>query len=1612
MYSFDYSYWSATDPSDPRYASQETVFEDIGTAVLDHALSGYNCCVFAYGQTGSGKSYTMMGGAGKEAGLIPRICQALFAAIGAAADGSSDESFHVEVSYLEIYNERVRDLLNPRQNSSGEGGGGGGLRVREHPSLGPYVEDLTKAAVSSIDQVLAHMSQGNKARTVAATNMNEASSRSHAVFTIMLARRTHNRESDTISERVARISLVDLAGSERATSTMATGVRLKEGARINQSLAALGKVISALADQADCKHKSANGQTGAPAASGFVPYRDSVLTWLLKDSLGGNSRTFMIATISPSDYGETLSTLRYADRAKHIVNVATVNEDATVKLVRELKEEIAELRKRLSLTGPNSAQGGDLEDQLVANEKLIAEMNQTWEQKLQRTQALQMEREQALAALGIAIDTNSAGMGVGLHAPRDIPHLVNLSEDPLMSECLVYNIKAGRTLVGTAPDADIRLGGNSVCAHHCWFEYDQQSSALTVCPIGDSLVLVNGQHIVRDAQLYSGFRVIIGSTSVFRLNHPLQARRDRERGITQQRSSQMSDDTTPSEMMDAGTVDWHYAWNEAHRDESGNGYSNDSSLGSPAMWANDRDYDAPSEMSSNGHSFPTTHALDIIGAQQLRPSSQLSFRRNHSSLAQQQHHQRRWRRNSSAATDIVSSSSSPHMPHSPLLSRNLRARGHTLSVATPPANGMRPWASGTVGAPDAQQQQQQAHERRLAWLLLRQWRHYRLVKVGEEMLRNAVHLKEANVIAKELGQKVVYQFAILRGGADAYPESPLEPDALPAILSDWDTITIDDVDNGMRSGRAKEQRRGSLRLGAPDSAAAAHSVPPQVVVKVLDIARTCWYVWSVATLHTQLDRMRRLSAVSGSYRAHLELDPFHAGAPRYSCIGTATYPVWPGTRAYSTKIDAPVIDNLSRLERGRARGSMAALPVRGRRGGARAWTVIVHIRSLHGVNENELSEIHCRMRLARLPELLDSDSDEAAATADKAGTAVLVSASADRAARHNSPVRGFGDGAINIQFRQQWTVDMLAQDTCVVVDFFGRAKPLALRRAFHEDVQMEQQQGAVACNDLSSSQRLLVERLHEEELFVDSTHEVALWIRVLELDSNGDWEQAPCEFSSGNPTLTLRQGVQRRIEVVVGHNTSTHLRFECIEAMCIGRPELVDAKGRLAQTQQQKQQQQQDLGAAAIVDLPGVRATVADQRIDNRCFVSAIAPWDSSVLGSRLLDAPTARGMRVRLTLELHADIANGTAPLVLTTTFHVRVCARQSSSARGSGWLAAMAEGTSNFLRGGSIGDHIARTNSSPSSLPHLASQQQLPPLDSGVWRVFAVTLGASGPLLRGKADMWRLNTGNKYVRGEEALLPWRPRSVAFVEHFHRTEMRDAWRLRVARTRERLEAMGPTALRIPRADDVAELRRILETNGDALENQAQGTASSSLRQQHVLSLVREAVERIEQTYSAPRACALGLFQEPQQQPRIGGNAGAEAEEAQGAVPLSLGDIRRLVQRTPIAVRPIEMRSQGLIRGWVDVLDTNRGGPDAWVRRWLVVERPYLLVFADDACRFLDNVVGIASARVEAGAHVSEVAGRPHVVALYASTSAHLLAPPAAELQQWIAALDEWYFML
>jgi kinesin family protein 1 len=244
-YKYDYSYWSCEENvNNQKFATQEQVYQDLGIEMLEHSFEGYNVCIFAYGQTGAGKSYTMMGrNEPEQQGIIPRLCGELFDRI-ISSSSSNKPHYTVEVSYMEIYCERVRDLLSPKKSQTAAHN----LRVREHPIMGPYVEDLSRLLVTSYDDISRLIDEGNKARTVAATNMNETSSRSHAVFTILFSQSIHDEMTDLTAEKQSKISLVDLAGSERADATGATGDRLKEGANINKSLTTLGKVIAALAE--------------------------------------------------------------------------------------------------------------------------------------------------------------------------------------------------------------------------------------------------------------------------------------------------------------------------------------------------------------------------------------------------------------------------------------------------------------------------------------------------------------------------------------------------------------------------------------------------------------------------------------------------------------------------------------------------------------------------------------------------------------------------------------------------------------------------------------------------------------------------------------------------------------------------------------------------------------------------------------------------------------------------------------------------------------------------------------------------------------------------------------------------------------------------------------------------------------------------------------------------------------------------------------------------------------------------------------------------------------------------------------------------------------------
>ncbi|XP_034349940.1 stAR-related lipid transfer protein 9 [Arvicanthis niloticus] len=529
-FGFDYCYWSV-NPEDPHYASQEVVFRDLGTVVLSGADKGYNICLFAYGQTGSGKTYTMLG-TPASVGLTPRICEGLFIREDDCA--SMPYSRSIKVSFLEIYNERVRDLLKQsNQNKSYT------LRVREHPEMGPYVQGLSQHVVTNYQQVIQLLEEGIANRITAATHVHEASSRSHAIFTIHYTQAI--LQNNLPSETASKINLVDLAGSERADPSDCKD-RITEGANINKSLVTLGIVISTLAQNSQvfssCQSlssaASSGGDSGIPStmsgtSSGggptrrqsYIPYRDSVLTWLLKESLGGNSKTIMIATVSPAhtSYSETMSTMRYASNAKNIINKPRVNEDANVKLIRELREEIERLKAMLlnfelrNLSSLNDDPSESLQELVFQNNLKIDTPTQHWTQK-------QSDRQALMEHYGVDINRKRARVVID----SSLPHLMALEDDVLSTGVVLYHLKEGTTKIGridSDQEQDIVLQGQWIERDHCTIT--STCGVVILRPSQGARCTVNGREVTASCRLTQGAVITLGKAQKFRFNHPAEA---------------------------------------------------------------------------------------------------------------------------------------------------------------------------------------------------------------------------------------------------------------------------------------------------------------------------------------------------------------------------------------------------------------------------------------------------------------------------------------------------------------------------------------------------------------------------------------------------------------------------------------------------------------------------------------------------------------------------------------------------------------------------------------------------------------------------------------------------------------------------------------------------------------------------------------------------------------------------------------------------------------------------------------------------------------------------------------------------------------------------------
>ncbi|XP_006785589.1 kinesin-like protein KIF1B isoform X4 [Neolamprologus brichardi] len=1432
-FSFDYSYWSHTSPDDPSFASQNLVYNDIGKEMLQHAFEGYNVCIFAYGQTGAGKSYTMMGKQeeGQE-GIIPMLCEDLFEKIN--EDGNKEElSYSVEVSYMEIYCERVRDLLNPKNK--------GNLRVREHPLLGPYVEDLSKLAVTSYTDIADLMDAGNKARTVAATNMNETSSRSHAVFTIVFTQKKHDSETDLSTEKVSKISLVDLAGSERADSTGAKGTRLKEGANINKSLTTLGKVISALAEVDNCTSKSKKKKK-----SDFIPYRDSVLTWLLRENLGGNSRTAMVAALSPADinYDETLSTLRYADRAKNIKCNAVINEDPNNKLVRELKDEVARLKELLRAQGlgdildnlkdiqnnknryliasenqrpghfstapigsltasPSSGslcnQGGlqsvtsiqerimstpggeEAIERLKESEKIIAELNETWEEKLRKTEAIRMEREALLAEMGVAIREDGGTLGV--FSPKKTPHLVNLNEDPLMSECLLYYIKDGITRVGQA-DAerrqDIVLSGAHIKEEHCYFRSERNANGdviVMLVPCEGSETYVNGKRVEDSIQLRSGNRIIMGKNHVFRFNHPEQARAEREK--------------TPSAETPVEPVDWTFAQRELLEKQG---------------------IDMKQEMEKRLTEMEILYKKEKEEADQLLEQQRLVYESKLQELQKQ------------------------------VETRSLIAETPDEEELEEEEEEEVPWTQ---------------HEFELAQWAFRKWRYHQFTSLRDQLWGNAVYLKEANAISVELKKKVQFQFVLLTDT----PYSPLPPELLPPEPEkDRDprpfprtvvAVEVQDLKNGAThywSLEKLKQRLDQMRAmyDRAGEMASTHQEDCEGTLTGNDpfYDRFHWFKLvgsspifhgcvnehladrtpspTFSTTDSEITEMadERQSEMSdliddeafvddtssdagteeGSDIFSDGQDPFYDRSPWFILVGRAfvylsnlLYPVplvhrvavvtekgevrgflRVGVQAIAADEEAPDYGSGVR-QSGTAkisfddeyfkkndfpskvitRSGLSLEELRIVEGQGQSSEVITPSEELNRINDMDL-------KLGNIGETKLSHGDDLASHLEVGSVftfrVTVLQASgippeyADIFCQFNflhrhdeafstEPLKNTGKGApLGFYHVQNISVEVTEsfieyiKSKPVVFEVFGHyqqhplhlhgqdliSPPTPSRKYYPIPMPLSKPVPATKLNTITKSN--LGQCVSKYDLLV--------WFEISELEPTGEYIPAIVDHSGGLPchgTYLLHQGIQRRITVTLIHEKGSELHWKDVRELVVGR---IRNKAEV-----------DDSAADAVLSLNIISAkNIKSSHNNNRTFYRFEAVWDSSLHNSLLLNRVTPYGEKIYMTLSAYLELDHCIQPAIITKDICMVFYSRDAKI-------------------------------SPPRSLKNLfgTGYSKTPDCNrvTGIYELSLCKMSDTGSPGMQRRRRKVLDTSVAYVRGEENLAGWRPRGDSLIlEH------------------------------------------------------------------------------------------------------------------------------------------------------------------------------------------------------------------------------------------------------
>ncbi|XP_053965544.1 kinesin-like protein unc-104 isoform X2 [Anastrepha ludens] len=1595
-FNFDYSYWSH-NPRDPEFSTQEMVYKDIGEEMLQHSFDGYNVCIFAYGQTGAGKSYTMMGKQEEhQEGIIPMICKDLFNRIHDTE--TSELKYSVEVSYMEIYCERVRDLLNPKNK--------GNLRVREHPLLGPYVEDLSKLAVTDYQDIHDLIDEGNKARTVAATNMNETSSRSHAVFTIFFTQRRHDNMTDLTTEKVSKISLVDLAGSERADSTGAKGTRLKEGANINKSLTTLGKVISALAEIASKNKKSKKAD--------FIPYRDSVLTWLLRENLGGNSKTAMIAAISPADinYDETLSTLRYADRAKQIVCKAIVNEDANAKLIRELKEEIQKLRDLLKAEGIEVQEGPDGKvvcekrdpnkdemtksgsgplksptkarnrngsttemavDQLQASEKLIAELNETWEEKLKRTEEIRLQREAIFAEMGVAVKED--GDTVGVFSPKKTPHLVNLNEDPNLSECLLYYIKDGITRLGTHEanvPQDIQLSGSHILKEHCTFE--NRNSTVTLIPHKDALVYLNGRKLVEPEVLKTGSRVILGKNHVFRFTNPEQARELREK-ITEN-----AENENETEKCDTQQVDWNFAQCELLEKQG---------------------IDLKAEMQKRLDNLEEQYKREKMQADQQFEEQRKNYEARIDALQKQVEEQ--------SMTMSMYSSYSPEDFHQ---EEDLYTNPLYESCWTAREAGLAAWA-------------------------FRKWRYHQFTSLRDDLWGNAIFLKEANAISVELKKKVQFQFTLLTDTL----YSPLPPELASAV----------------------SPLQNEDEFGAPPVSKTI------VAVEVTDTKNGATHYWSLEKLRQRLELMREmyhneaeLSPTSPDYNVESLTggDPFYDRFPWFRMVGRSF--IYLSNLLYPV----PLVHKVAIVnERGDVRGYLrvAVQPVLDEESidfnnGVKQSARLIFNKDDAKPKYRALNEKDDVQRYidnggldTKLEELEDADSgrgidsnsaSECQEANEEPGEHLEVGKEftfrvtvlqatgigaeyADIFCQFNflhrheeafstEPVKNSASGApLGFYHVQNITVPVTKsfieylKTQPIMFKIFGHYQTHPLHKDAKQEFVSRPPPRRMLPPSIPISQPVRSPKFGPLPCPSTSTvlakHDVLVWFEICELAPNGEYVPSVVEHSDDLPCrglFLLHQGIQRRIRITIVHEPTAEVKWRDIRELVVGR---------IRNTPESSDDLDEDSCVLSLGLFPGETLEVPG---DDRSFYRFEAAWDSSLHNSTLLNRVTQAGETIYITLSAYLELENCARPAIITKDLSMVIYGRD------------------------------ARTG--PRSLKHLFSGQYRNPEANRLSGVYELSLRRASEAGVQRRQRRVLDTSSTYVRGEENLSGWRPRGDSLIFD-HQWELEKLTRLEeVGRVRHLLllrERLGMDTNPNPTTKtekDVCNLaaraatspvHMVIPPSPQTPVNDSQQIVPEREYNQREQELMLKCLKLVQGTYNKATEPPVESTTQSDASPSDEGCADMTVSCISSSSIETTPKIRRRLcspdradapngwEAPAPATQPAlplrlyvpeleEIRVSAVVarKGLLNVLEHGGSG---WKKRWVIVRRPYVFIYKSEKDPVERAVLNLATAQVECSEDQAAMVKIPNTFSVVTKHRGYLLQTLGdKEVHDWLYAIN------